>query len=89
MVVIGIAIMVSILGYLITPDSSPFANDQHLEIAACKPGFRVQQLLVRKNEPSVRCNLLKRLVYGCPSPVTSIPISNYRFIGDKISDHAL
>jgi peptide/nickel transport system permease protein len=84
MAVITIATMVSILGYLITPDSSPFANEQHLEIAACKPGFRVQLLLVRKNEPSVRCNVLKRLAYGCPSPVNSIPISNYHFKGDEI-----
>lgn len=84
MAVIAIAILVSILGYLITPDSTPFANEQHLEIAACKPGFRVQQLLVRKNEPSEHCNVFKRLIYGCPSPVISIPFSSYRFVADEI-----
>jgi len=84
MLVIIFSALVSILGYLITPDSTPFANDQHLETAACKPGFRVQQLLVRNNEPSRECNLLKKLAYGCPSDYTTIPISNYRFRADEI-----
>ncbi|MFW5721079.1 MAG: ABC transporter permease, partial [Bacteroidota bacterium] len=32
-------VIIAILGYSITPDKSPFANTQLLEIAAKKPGF--------------------------------------------------
>jgi peptide/nickel transport system permease protein len=84
MIIILLATLVAALGYLITPDSSPFANDQHLEIAACKPGFRVQVLLIRKNEPSVNCNLLKRLSYGCSPEYTVVPYNNLQFAGDEI-----
>ncbi|MHC1775737.1 MAG: ABC transporter permease [Lentimicrobium sp.] len=83
MVIILLATLVAALGYLITPDSSPFANEQHLEIAACKPGFRVQVLLIRKNEPSGNCNLLKRLVYGCSPEYTVLPFSKLLFSGDE------
>lgn len=84
MIIILLATLVAILGYLITPDSSPFANDQHLEIAACKPGFRVQLLLVLKNEPAPDCNLIKKLIYGCPAPHIAIPISSFQFVRDEI-----
>lgn len=84
MVIILLATLVAILGYLITPDPTPFANDQNLEIAACKPGFRVQLLLIRKNEPVAECDLLKRLAYGCPSSFISIPISSFRFTKNEI-----
>ncbi|MFH1120380.1 MAG: ABC transporter permease [Bacteroidota bacterium] len=84
MVVIAFATLTAILGYLITPDNTPFANDQHLETAACNPGFRVQQLLVRKNEPAQECSFLKKIVYGCPSDFSIIPISAYQFRKDEI-----
>ena len=43
--------IISILGYLITPDPTPFANQQFLELTTKKPGFKVQMLSVCKNEP--------------------------------------
>lgn len=85
MMVILLATLVSILGYLITPDSTPFANNQLLEIAASKPGFKVQLLLIKKNEPSDKCNLFHRLAYGCKSAYTSVPVSNWKFNGDEIT----
>ena len=44
------ATIISILGYLITPDSSPFANDQKPELHIKKPGFTAKILLLKKNE---------------------------------------
>ena len=40
-------IVVAILGYLITPDHSPYCNHQQLEIALRSPGFSVQLLHLR------------------------------------------
>ena len=40
LVFIGLVFLIALLGYLITPDPTPFANDQHLELGLKKPGFR-------------------------------------------------
>ena len=45
LLVIGIAI----LGYLITPDHTPYCNHQQLEIAIRPPGFTVQLLQVKQS----------------------------------------
>lgn len=84
MFIILAAIVVSILGYLITPDSTPFANDQYIEIAARKPGFTVQMLRVRKNEQAESCNLWHRIAFGCPDKFNTFPINSYAFRGDEI-----
>lgn len=82
--VILFAALVALLGYLITPDSTPFANTQNLEIAAMKPGFRVNMLLIRKADESPECGIFHRLAYGCPSAYKAIPFQEYRFKGDRI-----
>lgn len=84
MFVIIFTTVVSLLGYLIVPDSSPYANEQHLEIASSEPGFSVRLLLVRKDEPREECSFLRKMVYGCPSPFIAFPVSNYYFRGDQI-----
>lgn len=89
---------VAIAGYLITPDSTPFANEQHLEIAAQKPGFSVEMLKVTENIQRDKCGFIHRWLYGCRSNYRKIPISAWGFSGDsirvtgyetEISDHPL
>ncbi|MDB4107966.1 ABC transporter permease, partial [Bacteroidia bacterium] len=46
LIFISLLIFISILGYLITPDSTPQANNIHLEIALQSPGFKVQMMRV-------------------------------------------
>lgn len=75
---------IAIAGYLITPDSTPFANEQHLEIAAQKPGFSVKMLRVTENIQRDRCGLIHRWFYGCPGSYHKIPISAWKFSGDSI-----
>ena len=50
--VIGIAVMISILGSLIRPDNTPMANQMNLQLSTRPPGFSVTMLKVRKNERS-------------------------------------
>ncbi len=76
--------LVAIAGYLITPDSSPYANEQHLEIAAQKPGFSVNMLKVTENVARHKCGLLTRWLYGCRSNDQKIPVSAWEFKGDSI-----
>ncbi|NVO02792.1 MAG: ABC transporter permease [Bacteroidetes bacterium] len=72
-----ITVFVSVLGYWIAPDSTPYSNEQCLEIATKKPGFKVTMLHLRKNEPEVKSNFFERLLKGEKSNFRKIPISKY------------
>lgn len=84
MAFIALLVLVAILGYLITPDQSPFANEQHLEIAAKKPGFLVTFLKVSNNEGAAPCNIFKRMFYGCQPNERAIPINSWYIKNDSI-----
>lgn len=81
---IGIIAIIAILGYIITPDSTPGANNQHLELATLKPGNRVNILLVPSNSEIKSSNFLKKMVWGQSNEMREIPISSYRFEGWEI-----
>jgi len=76
--------LVAILGYLITPDTTPFANNQSLELATKKPGFSVLILNRRLNKPTAELSLFHKMLYGIPKKYESIPIVSYKFDGDII-----
>ena len=79
MVVIGFFALVAVLGYLITPDPTPFSNQQYLELATLKPGSKATFLCVGDTVP-LRRNMIK----GTPLPYTAIPIESYERRGDSI-----
>ncbi len=79
-----IAVLVAVLGYVITPDSTPYANEQHIEIAARKPGYSTIMLKIRNNNQPVRQSFLKTIFYGRRSDYTYLPISEYRFENNRI-----
>ena len=83
--IIGIAIFVAIFGYFLAPDSTPNANDQITEIAFENPGFRIQMLAVRKNQPIQKVGFFRRMIYGNPNTNQLFPINNFHFIDDTIS----
>lgn len=84
MVYILFCMLVAILGYLITPDSSPYANTQLPEIAAARPGFRVPLLLMTKNEKASDQNWFTTMVRGRKNPYSTIPLYSYQFCGDEL-----
>jgi len=81
---IAIAVFIAIAGYLITPDHSPFANEQHLEIAARKPGFSTLMLKIRNNAAPIKQSWVTTLLYGRKSDYTYLPIGNYRFVNNRV-----
>jgi peptide/nickel transport system permease protein len=80
----ALAFFIAIAGYLITPDPSPYANEQHLEIAARKPGFKVEMLKVAENQEKPDCSIIDRWLYGCRSEYRKIPVSSWKFAGDSL-----
>ncbi len=84
MIVIVIAVIVAIFGYLLAPDPTPDANDQITELAFKNPGFQVKILAVRKNQPQLKHSFLKKLLFGTQNAYQLIPINNYSFQNDSI-----
>lgn len=84
LVLIILATAISILGFLITPDSSPYANDQKPELHIKKPGFSAQMLLSKKNELSHKDGWFYRMIFGEISDYTYLPAYTYSFKGFDI-----
>ena len=84
LVVIILCMIMAILGFAITPDSTPDANDQLLELSKKPPGFEIKMLRTRKNEPTHAVNVFTKMIYGEVSDFRSIPFSDYHFEGNDI-----
>lgn len=82
--IIAFCLLVAVLGYAITPDSSPDANNQLLEISKKPPGFKVSMLQIRKNEPSYSGSFFHKMLFGEQSDYRSVPIATYEFKDDTI-----
>jgi peptide/nickel transport system permease protein len=62
--VIGLSCVISILGYVITPDKTPYANDQKPELHIKAPGFNVKMLAVLKNEERTTTGFFSTMFFG-------------------------
>ena len=81
---IGLAVLVSIAAYWISPDATPYANRMVLEISGQRPGFRITMLALQKERPALRAGFFERLLYGQEAALTYVPIRQYRFEGSDI-----
>jgi peptide/nickel transport system permease protein len=84
LIFIGITALIALLGYLISPDSTPFANQQYLELGLKKPGTAVMFLPVKLDEQPVRNNIIHKMLLGQKSATYDIPIFSWRGEGNKI-----
>ncbi|MFC2096205.1 ABC transporter permease [Bacteroidota bacterium] len=78
------AIIIGLLGYLISPDKSSYANTQILEISTKKPGFKCQMLKITKNEVGENKGLFRKMIFGQKDEFTYIPINNFVFENTKL-----
>lgn len=84
MSVILFATLIAIAGYLITPDSTPEANLQFLELATKRPGFKVGMLKVRNNETPKYTGFFNKMLFGAAPNVEEIPFSSYKLDGGDL-----
>ena len=77
-VIIAGSMIATLLGYLIMPDATPYANDSAVEIQKQTPGFQVRLLKLRKNAEIPHLNFFQRLLYGQESAYTLVPIDACR-----------
>lgn len=76
--------LLAVSGYLITPDSTPFANHQQLELATHPPGFSIDMLYIKKNQDLALTGVFKKMISGAPMPYNTIPIQRFWFEEDRI-----
>jgi len=70
-------VVLSLLGYLVTPDATPNANRQIVEIASQPPGFEVSFMKVKKNRPIQKVGFLRKMVQGQPEAYNFVPLNKY------------
>lgn len=84
LIFIGLACLIAILGYLITPDKTPFANQQFLELGLKKPGFKVEILYIPKCDSAAHTGWFQTMISGEKSDFNPVPLSSYRIHGDTL-----
>jgi len=82
--IIIIFLILAIFSYVFIPDKSPNANTQHLEIAALKPGKRIQFLKESRKNANSQTSFIKALFLGKTPDYNLIPYSEYFFSSDSI-----
>lgn len=84
MVIIVIAAVIAILGYLIMPDSTPGVNDGAVQIQKQVPVFKATMLRVRKNMATEERSWFGKMLFGEKSDYVLVPVSEY-----KINDYTV
>lgn len=75
------ASIISILGYLITPDHSPYANEQKPELHILPPGSKAQFLLVTRDGEFIRTSVFEKMLHGSLDNTLSYSAHTYTFSG--------
>ncbi len=78
------ACFVAIFGYLLTPDKTPWANDQKPELHILEPGTQVRLLKITKNQAVNSGNFFSTLLFGRANNWESVSAVTYEFKGPDI-----
>lgn len=84
LLIILLSCIVAVLGYLITPDKTPYANDQKPELNIKPPGFRVSMLKVIRNQETTEQGWLSLMLSGQKQAFSTYPFYTYTFDGPDI-----
>ena len=74
----------ALLGYLIVPDSSPYANYQFPELALREPGLKVDVLAVPRSPEPKPVGFFHKMVLGQPPRFTFIPYQDLFIRDDSV-----
>jgi peptide/nickel transport system permease protein len=78
------AALVAVLGYLIIPDSTPYANNSFVELQKKMPGFSVQVLRVPVAYTLPDQNIIRKLLFGQERSYQEFPVRGYKINGDTL-----
>tara|TARA_B100001250_G_C19728812_1_gene757402 strand:- start:226 stop:1278 length:1053 start_codon:yes stop_codon:yes gene_type:complete len=80
---IVLAIFIGLFAVVISPDSSPNANEMHIELATEKPFTKVLFLEISKNS-STNIPFLQSVFWGSPAKVKRVPIDSFKSIENGV-----
>lgn len=83
LIIISLALLVSVFGYVIAPDNSPNADLQTVEIQARKPGY-TQQFLKINERKYWKGTWVEHFIRGKKNHYQLVPIKGYRINGDSL-----
>ena len=83
LVIILLSVFVSVFAYLISPDNSPSANEQILQLETHEPGYSTQLFLLPKDNLT-STGFFEGLYNGKKKNYNPIPILSYRISGDTL-----
>lgn len=83
LIVIILAVLVSVFGYVIAPDNSPNADLQTVEIQAKKPGYEQEFLKVPSSNKTGN-NWVEQFIGGRKNNYQLVPIKGYNISGDSL-----
>lgn len=83
-VIIVLALLISLLAYVLAPDGTPNANRMIVEIGGQKPGYSQQFLLLPKDRNIEKVSWLTRLLIGREDRYQYIPINSYTATRDSL-----
>ena len=75
--------LIALFAYFISPDKTPYANTQILEISTQKPGFEVDMLLVPKQNSAEKKGFFAQMMNGQPSSYRQIPFDSLKIDKEK------
>jgi peptide/nickel transport system permease protein len=82
---IVLAALVAVLGYLILPDSTPYANNTLVQLQKKEPGFSVTVLRIPNSANAVVSrNIVWKLLFGQEEDYTEYPIRGYTISRDTL-----
>lgn len=76
--VIAFISLTAILGYLVTPDDSPMANQMNLALSIKKPGSNFTFLSIPDKGKTQNVGSVQKMLFGNPNQANLIPIVNYK-----------
>lgn len=84
LIFIVLMVIVGVLGYVITPDQTPYANTQQLQIGKEKPGSKFKFLIVQRYHNVKDAGFFEKMLYGQPAKFKSVPITSYKIVNDEV-----
>lgn len=84
LVFIAFISLTAILGYLITPDNSPMANQMNLVLSVKKPGTSVTFLNIPERDKKENVGILQKMFTGNPNQANLVAIVNYKLVNNYV-----
>ena len=78
------SVVIGLFGYIISPDSTPFANNQHIEITTIKPGSDINFLHITNNQQPTESNFFAKLIFGEKLDHREIPYDSIYFTRNNV-----